>query len=335
MLLSDSGGGGHDRKPVFLEFHLVRLIIVSVLAGVAFAGYFAEWAYTGLMPGGSSLSGGLAGVFAGLLMVYLFLYAARKVWPFRWLFADRRMAHQLARHIWFGILTFPLVMLHSGLFMRWGGPLTIVLLSVYLGVFLSGVYLLWQQQRLPHDLLGELTDETVRSRIPDVTKRLRYEAQLLIRAACGPPADGEDVLNEDDPRRNPALQPLHQARRGRGVSVLKPVPQAVATPEEGTTLWRYYFQHVDPFLQPTLKPGLRLALPSWADSDFADLKLRVRSELHPILEAIQQACNRRRQFDRQVKLHDWLHAWVGIHLVISTMLLILLVWHGVTAVLYW
>ena len=42
-----------------------------------------------------------------------------------------------------------------------------------------------------------------------------------------------------------------------------------------------------------------------------------------------------KQFDEQTRLHDWLHAWVGFHLVLSAALMVLLVSHAITAPIYW
>ncbi len=98
---------------------------------------------------GSSRPGLAAGSVAGLLFLYLCAYAARK-WPiFRWWFRGRPTKFWLGQHIWFGLLTFPLVLLHTCFFTRWGGWLPSVLLAVYFVVFASGVWGLWIQQRVP------------------------------------------------------------------------------------------------------------------------------------------------------------------------------------------
>ena len=53
------------------------------------------------------------------------------------------------------------------------------------------------------------------------------------------------------------------------------------------------------------------------------------------MQAYGRGRSERRQFDEQVRLHDRLHAWVGLHLCLSALLVVLLLGHAVTAPLYW
>src|SRR5205814_98102 len=72
-----------------------------------------------------------------------------------------------------------------------------------------------------------------------------------------------------------------------------------------------------------------------ADEWFADLKDRLDPAAHGIVDELERACERRRQFDRQAAVHGWLHSWLWVHLPLSAVLIALLVWHAVTAVIYW
>ncbi len=124
-----------------------RVCLVLFIAALAW--YIVEGVRIGSMPRGSSLPGLVAGGLAGLLFLYLCAYSFRKYPPFVVYFARRPTKFWLAQHIWFGLLTFPLVCLHTSILTKWGGPLPTFLLVVYFFVFLSGVWGLFLQQRLP------------------------------------------------------------------------------------------------------------------------------------------------------------------------------------------
>ena len=69
--------------------------------------------------------------------------------------------------------------------------------------------------------------------------------------------------------------------------------------------------------------------------DFRDLRLKLDPAAHLVVDALEDLCERRRQFDEQASLHAWLHGWILFHLSFSAVLLVLLVWHVATAILYW
>jgi hypothetical protein len=269
-----------------------------------------------------------AGVGAGLLFLYLFAFALRKKPGLSFFFRRRPTKYWLAQHVWLGLLTVPLVGLHSGLLTRWGGTLTIALLVVYLIVFVSGVWGLWMQQRLPRRLLQEIPDETIRSQIPVLLRELRNDAELLVLATCGPqdPAKALAILETNRSR-------IHASRAGKGTGLLHVLPRA---PLPDTEPLRHYFHEViDPYLcsEPTSRSRLRVR--ARLEKDFRDLRLKVNPEAHAVVDALKDLCERRRQFDEQVRLHGWLHGWILVHLAFSTALIVLLLWHAATAVLYW
>jgi hypothetical protein len=301
-----------------------------VLAVAAAAWYGVEASLAGSLPGGSSAPGLAAGIVAGLLFFGLFAFALRKWAPLSWVFRIKPTKFWLAQHIWFGLLTFPLVVLHSGLLTRWGGYLTIALLVVYLVVFLSGVYGLWMQQRLPRSLLQEIPDETIHSQIPALSGELLDEAELLVLATCGPPPDqpqgGLAILEKN-------LRRVRASRSGKGTGLLRVLPEM---PVEDTEPLRRYFRAViDPYLRSDTSNRSRVRLRARMKHDFRDLRLRLNPAVHPVVDALEDLCERRRQFDEQAQLHSRLHGWILFHLSFSAVLLVLLVWHAVTAIWYW
>jgi hypothetical protein len=311
------------------RWHRDRFRICGTVALLALAWFLVEAVRTGRFPGGSSPPGLAAGIFAGLTMLYLFAYGVRK-WPVLNLwFLLRPTKARLAQHIWLGLLTLPLVMIHGW---QIGGYLTTALLIVYAVVMISGIYGLWRQQGVPHEMLEEIPEETIRSQIPDLLNQLSREAELLVLATCGPPPDPQGTAKAlEILKQNREIIKANQA--GRGTGLLRILP---ATPIAGTEPLRVYFEDVlQPYLTPDSSAGKRTRLRARLKQDFTELRGRLTPESHPVIDALEQLCERRQQFDHQAQMHGRLHGWIGFHLVFSAMLLFLLIWHAVSAVLYW
>src|SRR3954469_24926713 len=80
-------------------------------------------------------------------------------------------------HIWLTLLTIPLVALHSGF--RLGGPMTVLLLILYVIVMVSGIYGLTLQHRIPRLMQERVPTETVYEQIPHVRRKLCDAAEEL------------------------------------------------------------------------------------------------------------------------------------------------------------
>src|SRR5207237_4121236 len=87
-------------------------------------------------------------------------------------------------HIWLTLLTIPLVILHSGF--RLGGPMTILLLLLYVIVMVSGIYGLILQHRMPRLMQERVPVETIYQQIPHVRAKLREAAEQLRRSFDAP-----------------------------------------------------------------------------------------------------------------------------------------------------
>src|ERR1700736_6507512 len=80
----------------------------------------------------------------------------------------------LRAHIWLTLLTIPLVILHSGF--RLGGPMTTLIIVLYLVVMVSGIYGLVLQHYVPTVMMERLPAESVYEQIPHI------RAQILAAA---------------------------------------------------------------------------------------------------------------------------------------------------------
>src|SRR5438874_9225579 len=87
-------------------------------------------------------------------------------------------------HIWLTLLTIPLVILHSGF--RLGGPMTILLLVLYVIVMVSGIYGLMLQHEIPRLMQERVPVETIYEQIPHVRVKLREAAEQLRRSFDAP-----------------------------------------------------------------------------------------------------------------------------------------------------
>src|SRR4029077_17267935 len=76
----------------------------------------------------------------------------------------------LRAHIWLTLLTIPLVILHSGF--RLGGPMTTLIIVLYIVVRASGIYGLILQHYLPTAMMERLPAESVYEQIPHIRAQL-------------------------------------------------------------------------------------------------------------------------------------------------------------------
>src|SRR2546429_2422837 len=76
----------------------------------------------------------------------------------------------LRAHIWLTLLTIPLVILHSGF--RLGGPMTTLIVVLYIVVMVSGIYGLVLQHYMPSVMMERLPAESVYEQIPHIRTQL-------------------------------------------------------------------------------------------------------------------------------------------------------------------
>src|SRR2546421_3632715 len=94
----------------------------------------------------------------------------------------------LRAHIWLTLLTIPLVILHSGF--RFGGPMTTLIVVLYIIVTVSGIYGLVLQHQMPRIMMERLPAESVYEQIPHIRAQLATAAQKM-RDSFKPAATGK------------------------------------------------------------------------------------------------------------------------------------------------
>ena len=305
-------------------------VVTSILAA---AWYGLEGYRTSRWPSGGSLPGLSFGVAGGLLILFEFaLWGRKKVRAWR----IGRVKTWMVAHIWLGLLTVPLLILHSGF--RWGGTLSTVVMVLFLVVIASGVWGLLMQQILPRRMLEQVPAETIHSQIPLLARFLERDGHRLVAATCGP-APGEEP-EDPSPEEVLAGAPISHLTVGaiqtvgevQGKVLNTRVPRA-AVPGAGP-LRAIYRDSIGPFLLGGRAVRSPLNHPGLAKTVFEDLRAKFPAAAHETIDLLENACDQRRQLDLQARYHTWLHNWLAIHLPLSVALVVLMVAHAWVALQY-
>ena len=320
---------------------------------VAFGWYGYLWKESARPPSANSLTGMLYGIVGAVIILFEILLWARK---WRWVRKLRigrfgRMRWWMAAHIWLGVISVPLLMMHAGWF-PWGGHLTSLLMLTYLIVIFSGVYGLWLQNRLPAEMKTHTEAETVFNQIRHVSRQNSDSARALVRAICEPSDDPSTGVTKhatiqqvNQPGQagamttSPTSQPtvVGAERSGsnmqrRGIDVENP---RTHVPGSGA-LWVAFHEDIDPYLRTGTdrREHLRLADERQATEYFNQIRERLAQEAHHAVDLVERWCDHRRQFDLQRRFHWQLHSWLSIHLPLSVALVVLLFTHIFMALRY-
>lgn len=258
-------------------------------------------------PQRNTFGGTRVGLLFGTLAFLIFLFAAALgVRKKKRLWRIGRVELWLKAHVWFTILTIPLVLFHSGFAM--GSPHTSVIMWLYFIVMGTGFFGIAMQNVIPVLLKERLPREVVFEQIPHIRKRAIDLAETLMKD-CTP-----TVLKEGE----------------------KPDPKAVVIKpedEESVEAIREFLEaDALPYLRLRRGEKHRLGKQRNGDEAFRLLKLNVTPKWLPRVEELQGCCDERRRTDLQTKLQHWLHGWLLIHVPISLLLIILTLWHAIVAV---
>lgn len=278
--------------------------IVFATIGVTFAGvlFAVAGALVGLWtwpPQPSSTLGVLCGIVGGIIVFFEMLILPRK-----WYRGKRlgRTRAWMAWHIWMGLICLPVILVHAGF--GFGGPLTTVTLVLFLITTFSGVWGLVMQQWLPQKMLEDIPGESIASQIDRLGHSLAEEARRSVTALV-------TVRPEEE----------------------------YAKPIVGEALAAELVAFRDDVLIPYLQDGNAsrspLATPADAEQRFARLREAVPPGALQTLDRLQELADLRRRWDRQSRLHIWLHNWLLVHLPISVAMTALMVLHAVNALKFW
>ncbi len=286
----------------------------------------------GALVGGGSGSGLLCGIVAGSVILFEMLLWPRKVLRRLRLIPAK---YWLAAHIWFGLASLPLAIVHSGFHL--GGWLPMIFMVLFVLTILSGLYGLAVQNILPRWMLRNLPLETIYNQIDYVSQTTVEDARQLLVTACGPRGMGDAAL-EEEPELEAAkthtvvVGAVRQAGKTRGRTLeTRRVNQA---PEDRHALWNA-LDEIKPFLLEGRQRETPVTDPQQASQWFGRLRSACGKESDLIINILEGMCNQRRQFDTQQSVHRWLHVWLPFHIGLSVAVTVLLAAHIWTALKYW
>ncbi len=141
----------------------------------------AARARSGISMGGTGL-GLTFGVIGFAFMIFAGLLGARKKVP---VWRIGRAQTWMRGHLWLGLLSLPILLLHSGF--RYGHGLTAVLMTLLIIVVASGIFGAALQHYMPRVMTREVTMETIYEEIGHVRAQLLEEAEELIAKATAVP----------------------------------------------------------------------------------------------------------------------------------------------------
>ena len=260
---------------------------------------------------GESMGGTALGLAFGILgfafMIFAALLGARKKVP---VWRVGRAQTWMRGHLWLGLLSLPLIVLHSGF--RYGHGLTAVLMTLLIIVVASGVFGAALQHYMPRVMTREVTMETIYEEIGHVRAQLLEEAEELVKQATTGIA-------------KVAAAGATEAAETSTVAVVE---------DQNAPLRNFFEQDLKPFLENPGARGQALGNEAQSRSAFAQLRTLVPPALHATLEDLESICEEERQLTLQSRLHMWLHGWLLLHIPLSLALILLGAVHAVMALRY-
>jgi hypothetical protein len=313
----------------FVALHLNWCLFFIASSAAAFGWYFVHSAGSSRWPGGASLPGLVFGLLAGAIIVFECALYLRKT---RW-FRTRRFLGRaqlwMKAHIWLGLLSAPLVLLHSGF--QFGGWLTFWLAWIFIVVIASGVLGLVIQNFLPRLMLEEVPAETVGSQIETVARQYVVDAEQIVALTCGDQTLSSVVESQTRSARQATVEPVREigARRRIGTQVERSPFGNVLYPQvrQAGELRRAFDVEIRPYLE-TGWPKAKLGSPRRDEEYFSSLRKALHPDAHAAVSALQVLCTRRHQLNIQGRLQLVLQGWLLIHLPLSLVLLMLLIVHA-------
>jgi len=249
--------------------------------------------------GGTAM--GLAFGSVGLaFMFFAALLGARKRVP---IYRLGRAQTWMRGHLWLGLVSFPLILFHSGF--RYGHGLTWLLMTLLILVVASGIIGAALQHYMPRVITREVPLETIFDEIDHVRTQLLEEAEEIVKQiGAGQKKPASSVGSES-------------------------AEAAVAVADEAAPLRNFYEQEMKPFLARPGARGSALADAAQARSAFAQLKTLIPASLHLAIEDLEGICEEERQLTLQSRLQWWLHGWLLVHIPLSLALILLAAVHAV------
>jgi hypothetical protein len=319
-----------DRSHQRWIFGVTAAGMASVTVYLIYATLSANGAAGGSIPG-------LVFAFAGTgVIVFECLLSLRKKYPASPL---GRVSAWLRAHVWLGLLSFLLILCHSGF--RWGEGLASLLMWLFVIITLSGVWGVALQNWLPRRMMELVTRETLYDQIPAMIAQLRVDADErveFITADLGVEEPEEEYVRAGGVKQyfDSAQKKSAQEKVDVEVRRRKSSPQIPIEDNAREALRAHYLQELRPFLVE--RPGA-FAFRLFGTAEkvrayFQHLRTILPVAAHDVLRDLESVCEERRQLAVQARLHRWLHGWLYVHVPLSMAFLALTLVHAVVSLKY-
>jgi hypothetical protein len=268
-------------------------------------------------PRGGSTLGLTYGIAGFLFMLFAGLLGLRKKFP---VWRVGRAQSWMRGHLWLGLLSFPLILFHGGF--HFGGPLTRLLMWLFVFVWVSGILGAALQHFMPRFQTAQLPMETIYEQIDRVRGQLAEEVGQLVAETCSA-LEGEVSRASERQRAMSA-----SAGTQGGLTVASGLQ---ANQQVSTQLRQFLDDEMRPYLERAGAHTMRLGQTAQAQKLFQQFRVLLPPELHSNLDDLEDICEEKRQLDKQSRLHKILHGWLLVHIPFSYALLLLGAVHAVVA----
>lgn len=313
--------------------HRSWLIASVVLLVAAWGAYVVYDAITPGRPQGDSWFGLAYGLVGTLFMAFAALLGARKR---ALLLRVGRLAWWMKGHLWLGLLSLPIILLHGAF--QFGGTLTTVMMVLLIAVVLSGIAGAVLQHALPKVMTAEVTEETTYEALERQFAELRDEAFTLVAGLVGPVPEAQleakEVEHYTGRELKPARATIKVDPKADAEARAKAEQEELLLIRGQAALSAYYLECVMPYLRAPW--GRRHVLANAVRSSilFDSKRPDLHPQLHEALDELERICDEARQKVQQIRLHRVLHAWLLVHIPLSTALLALVPVHIIASLYY-
>ena len=252
------------------------------------------------------------GIVSFALMIFAGLLSLRKKFP---ILRIGRTSAWMRGHLWLGLISYPIILFHSGFSFGRGG-LTWWMMLLFTIVIVSGIAGAALQHYMPRMMTRQVPSETIYDEITRVRAQLLDEADLKVAEVTG------ITMTESS---------MAASAGASGVIVVTLVQMEEDVRGE---LTRFYSNELRPYLEQGGGRGTALADRNSSAAMFTSMKKLLPEPVHLLIGDLESICQEKRELDRQVVLHRILHGWLLVHVPLSFALLLMGVVHAVVALRY-
>lgn len=261
---------------------------------------------------GGTTIGLVYGVVGFAFMIFAGLLSLRKKFP---VWRMGRTSTWMRGHLWLGLISYPIILFHSG-FSFGRGTLTWWMMVIFTLVIVSGLLGAALQLYMPKMMTRQIPYETIYAEIPRIRGQLLDEADIKVAEVTG------ITVNE-------AVMAAGSGDTGGVVVTTVQMEDDVRN-----ELTRFYDHDLRPYLEQAGGKGKPIADRTLGTGMFSNVRTRLPSVVHPVVDDLESICEEKRQLDHQMRLHRVLHGWLLIHLPLSFALLLMGAVHAVVALRY-